>query len=74
MSRTGATAPEAFDKLRSQSQTRSIKLTGVAHEVVAEAVRRARARHTEAATEPRAPGPDIWAHPLPDAGPLTGAH
>jgi len=58
MSRTGATAQEAFDKLRAQSQTRSIKVTEVAHEVLGEAVRRARVRHTEAATEPRTPGPD----------------
>lgn len=58
MARTGATAQEAFDKLRAQSQTRSIKLTEVAHEVLGQAVRRARARHTEAATAARTSGPD----------------
>lgn len=49
MSRTGATAQEAFDRLRAQSQTRSVKVTEVAHEVLGEAVRRARARHAETA-------------------------
>ena len=48
MSRTGASAQEAFDKLRELSQSRSIKLTEVAREVLGQAVRRARARHTEA--------------------------
>lgn len=47
MSRTGATAQEAFDRLRAQSQTRSVTITEVAREVLGEAVRRARARHTE---------------------------
>jgi len=56
MSRTGATAQEAFDKFRALSQTRSVKLAEVAHEVLGDAVRRARARHTETATEPRTPG------------------
>lgn len=56
MSRTGATAQEAFDKFRALSQTRSVKLTEVAREVLGDAVRRARARHAEAATEPRTPG------------------
>jgi len=56
MSRTGATAQEAFDKFRALSQTRSVKLTEVAHEVLGDAVRRPRARHAEAATEPRTPG------------------
>lgn len=51
MSRTGATAQEAFDKLRVLSQTRSVKLTEVAHEVLGEALRRARARHTKPASE-----------------------
>lgn len=55
MSRTGATAPEAFDKLRALSQARSVKLTEVAHDVLGEAVRRARARHTEDATRRPAP-------------------
>ena len=48
MSRTGASAQEAFDKLRELSQSRSIKLTEVAREVLGQAVRRARALHTEA--------------------------
>lgn len=47
MSRTGATAQEAFDRLRAQSQTRSVRLTDIAHEVLGQAVRRARAQHTD---------------------------
>ena len=47
MSRTGASAQEAFDKRRVMSQNRALKLTEVAREVVGQAVRRARARHTE---------------------------
>ena len=58
MSRSGGTAAEAFESLRTMSQTRSVKLAAVAHEVVGEAIRRARARHTDAA-----PG----AESLPDA-------
>jgi GAF domain-containing protein len=57
MSRSGGTAAEAFESLRSMSQSRSVKLAEVAHEVVGEAIRRARARHTQAA-----PGPES----LPD--------
>ena len=52
MSRTGVTAQEAFDKLRVQSQTRSVKLTDVAREILGEAVRRACVRYTEPAMEP----------------------
>jgi GAF domain-containing protein len=47
MSRSGGTATEAFEALRAMSQSRSVKLAAVAHEVVGEATRRARARHTE---------------------------
>ena len=46
MSRSGVDATEAFDRLRALSQTRSIKLSEVAREIIEEAVRRARARHT----------------------------
>jgi GAF domain-containing protein len=49
MSRSGGTAAEAFESLRNMSQTRSVKLAAVAHEVVGEALRRARARHAEGA-------------------------
>lgn len=45
MSRTGGTAAEAFDRLRAQSQSRSMKLADVARELLADAVRRALARH-----------------------------
>ncbi len=45
MSRSGGTASVAFDKLRAQSQTRSLKLADVAGELVGDAVKRARARH-----------------------------
>jgi GAF domain-containing protein len=47
MSRSGCTADEAFDKLRVVSQAENRKLSVVAQQVVDEAVRRARARHTE---------------------------
>ncbi|WP_199255989.1 GAF and ANTAR domain-containing protein [Mycolicibacterium mengxianglii] len=46
MSRSGCAAVEAFDKLRVISQTEHRKLADVAQQVVEEAVRRARARHT----------------------------
>jgi putative methionine-R-sulfoxide reductase with GAF domain len=46
MSRIGCGADEAFDHLREMSQRRNEKLRDVAAEVVDEAVRRARARHT----------------------------
>jgi GAF domain-containing protein len=48
MSRAGCTAEEAFDRLRTLSQTGNQKLIVVAHSIVDEAVRRARARHAEA--------------------------
>lgn len=48
MSRTGVDAVEAFNRLRAMSQSRSVKLAQVAHELVEEATRRARARHTDA--------------------------
>ena len=44
--RTGATAEEAFARLREISQTEHTKLVDVAQRIVDEAVRRARARHT----------------------------
>lgn len=46
MSRSGATAGEAFARLREISQTENRKLSVVAKTVVDEAVRRARSRHT----------------------------
>jgi GAF domain-containing protein len=45
--RSGATADEAFAKLRDMSQTENVKLIDVAQRMVDEAVRRARARHTQ---------------------------
>lgn len=45
MSRAGGSADEAFTRLRTQSQSRQVKLVEVAREVVEDAVRRARARH-----------------------------
>ncbi|MGX7677944.1 ANTAR domain-containing protein [Jatrophihabitans sp. DSM 45814] len=45
-SRSGATADEAFTRLRDISQTENVKLTVVAERIVDESVRRARARHT----------------------------
>jgi GAF domain-containing protein len=44
--RTGATADEAFASLRAISQSEHIKLADVAQNIVDQAVRRARARHT----------------------------
>ena len=44
-SRTGATAEEAFDRLRRASQSDNVKLAVVAQRLVDEAVRGARARH-----------------------------
>ena len=44
--RTGATADEAFARLREISQTEHTKLVEVAQRIVDEAVRRARARHS----------------------------
>jgi GAF domain-containing protein len=44
--RTGATADEAFARLRQMSQSEHVKLAEVAQRLVDEAVRRARARHS----------------------------
>jgi GAF domain-containing protein len=44
--RTGSTSDEAFARLRDISQTEHTKLVDVAHRIVEEAVRRARARHS----------------------------
>jgi GAF domain-containing protein len=46
MSRSGISAAEAFDRLRTMSQTENRKLAEVAQHVVDEAVRSARARHS----------------------------
>jgi GAF domain-containing protein len=45
--RMGGTAEEAFARLRKMSQSEHVKLVEVAQRMVDEAVRRARARHTE---------------------------
>jgi transcriptional regulator with GAF, ATPase, and Fis domain len=45
--RTGGTAEEAFGRLRAISQSEHIKLADVAQRIVDEAVRRARARHSQ---------------------------
>ena len=45
-SRSGATAEEAFERLRAMSQTDHVKLTTIAATIVDQAVYRARARHT----------------------------
>lgn len=47
-SRSGGTAPEAFDRLRQISQAENVKLALVAQRLVDEAVRRADARHSRA--------------------------
>ena len=46
MSRSGVDGTEAFARLRAISQSRSVKVSVVAQELLDEAVRRARARHT----------------------------
>ncbi len=51
MSRSGATAQEAFDRLRTMSQTQHVKVAELSQTLVDEAVRRARAR--QAATAPQ---------------------
>jgi GAF domain-containing protein len=45
MSRAGCSAEEAFDRLRRMSQTENSKLHDIAEKIVADAIRRARARH-----------------------------
>jgi len=45
--RTGGTAEEAFGRLRAISQSEHTKLADVAQRIVDEAVRRARARHSQ---------------------------
>jgi GAF domain-containing protein len=66
MSRSGGTAPEAFDRLRELSQASSTKLAEVARELIGDAVRRARARHD--ATPDSGRGPDAGAGPTPGPG------
>jgi GAF domain-containing protein len=51
MSRTGVTAAEALTRLKLLSQSQSVKLSEVAHTLLGEATRRARARHHEGATD-----------------------
>lgn len=46
-SRSGGTADDAFASLRSMSQSQNRKLAVIAEQLVAEAVRRANARHTQ---------------------------
>ncbi|MDQ1745227.1 MAG: hypothetical protein QOE23_3566 [Pseudonocardiales bacterium] len=46
-SRSGATADEAFARLRAISQAENLKLSAVAERIVEEAVRRARVRHRD---------------------------
>ncbi len=46
-SRSGGTAAEGFDRLRTISQSENVKLSAVAERIVEEAVRRARARQTQ---------------------------
>jgi GAF domain-containing protein len=46
-SRSGDTAEEVFARLRAISQSENIKLAVLAERIVEEAVRRARARHTD---------------------------
>lgn len=52
-SRSGATAEEAFERLRQISQSENVKLAVIAQRLVEEAVRRAQARHTQ--SSPLAP-------------------
>jgi GAF domain-containing protein len=52
MSRSGGTAEDAYEVLRSLSQARSTKLAEVARELLEQATRRARARHTAERDDP----------------------
>ncbi|HEV7209775.1 MAG TPA: GAF and ANTAR domain-containing protein [Mycobacteriales bacterium] len=54
MSRTGASAEEALNRLRAISQSESIKLADVAAQILAEAVRRARQRRQAMPADPAA--------------------
>jgi AmiR/NasT family two-component response regulator len=47
MSRSGASPEQAFEALRSMSQSQHLKLHQVAQTLLDEAVRRARARHSD---------------------------
>ncbi len=47
MSRRGGTAAEAFESLKWMSQHNNVRLSAVAQDIVDEAVRRARARHSK---------------------------
>jgi hypothetical protein len=47
MSRSGCTPEEGFDRLRVLSQRENRKLSAIAEQIVDDAVRRARARHTD---------------------------
>ena len=47
MSRSGSTEAEALERLRALSQHEHQKLATVARQIVDEAVRRARARHSD---------------------------
>jgi GAF domain-containing protein len=53
MSRSGATAAEAFDVLRVRSQNDHVKLAEVARRLVEDATRRARRRHQPGGDGPR---------------------
>jgi len=52
MSRSGVNAAEAFAPLRMISQTRQVKLTDVAHQMLQELESRARAQHTDTGPDP----------------------
>ncbi len=54
-SRTGASAQEAFDRLRVMSQSQHVKVAEVSRVLVEEAVRRARARQAAGGADSRAP-------------------
>jgi GAF domain-containing protein len=53
MSRSGASPEEAFDRLRTMSQTQHVKIAEVSRVLVDEAVRRARSRQTPSPETPR---------------------
>lgn len=55
MSRTGATPEEAFDRLRAMSQSQHVKVAEVSRALMAEAVRRARARRPAAGSDAVSP-------------------
>jgi transcriptional regulator with GAF, ATPase, and Fis domain len=61
MSRSGSGPSEAFDRLRLRSQTDHVKVASLAQSIVAEAVRTARSRSTDAGSDSEGPPQQLTA-------------